>query len=265
MGLRQGDQIVSVGGRQFNNQAAFNQYLYGVRPGVRLPLIVSRGGQQQTLYWTPTNDFVQAYQDDGDDRDVQQPAGNQSGPAYLGVQFDNSVRNAAVIAAVTPDGPADKAGLQPGDAILGINGQEVHSPGDVTQLVSQLQAGDSAKLSIGHQAVSDVDVELGARPQAGGVQAQPNVQRNQLAPPVPNAGPVQGQPAPLAPPAQPGLPPQPAAPGVAPGAPDAPPAPPANVNGAAPQPQVQPTVQPNVQPAQPPAPGPVRGRILNGR
>jgi serine protease Do len=47
----------------------------------------------------------------------------------------------AFVAEVTPDSPAQKAGLRTGDVIVAINGKQVTKAGDVVDLVSSLQIG----------------------------------------------------------------------------------------------------------------------------
>ena len=49
----------------------------------------------------------------------------------LGLPAENSAKDGALIAAISPGSPADHAGLQAGDVITGVNGQAVTSPGDL--------------------------------------------------------------------------------------------------------------------------------------
>ena len=56
--------------------------------------------------------------------------------------------NGALVAAVTPDSPAAKAGVKQGDVITGINGQPVERLKDLTLTVANQAAGSKATLDV---------------------------------------------------------------------------------------------------------------------
>jgi serine protease Do len=56
--------------------------------------------------------------------------------------------NGALVAAVTPDSPAAKAGVKQGDVITGINGQPVERLKDLTLTVANQTAGSKATLDV---------------------------------------------------------------------------------------------------------------------
>jgi serine protease Do len=56
--------------------------------------------------------------------------------------------NRVMIVSVTPGSPADRAGLGPGDLILGVNQHPVEAAGDVTAVLSRLKPGDSVSLQV---------------------------------------------------------------------------------------------------------------------
>lgn len=62
----------------------------------------------------------------------------------LGLQADEG----AIVANVTPKGPADKAGLQAGDVILSFNGRTVEGSRDLTRMVGDVRAGERMRLEI---------------------------------------------------------------------------------------------------------------------
>jgi S1-C subfamily serine protease len=52
----------------------------------------------------------------------------------------------AVVAQVTPNTPADHAGLGAGDTIVAVDGKAINSPSDLTQRISDHHPGESAKI-----------------------------------------------------------------------------------------------------------------------
>ena len=78
---------------------------------------------------------------------------------YLGIQFQQvSGREArafgldrprgALVASVVPDGPADEAGVKPGDIVLSYNGKLLESSGELPPLVGATPVGAKAKIEV---------------------------------------------------------------------------------------------------------------------
>jgi serine protease Do len=57
----------------------------------------------------------------------------------------------ALVSSVEKSGPAEKAGLQPGDVIRKVNGQPIVSSGDLPAVIAMAAPGDSVKLEIWRQ------------------------------------------------------------------------------------------------------------------
>jgi len=71
----------------------------------------------------------------------------------------------AIIAGVLRGGPADKAGVKPGDVLTAIDGAPVSDPQNMLNLVAALQPGSAAKLALQRQAQGlEVSVMVGRRP-----------------------------------------------------------------------------------------------------
>jgi Do/DeqQ family serine protease len=71
----------------------------------------------------------------------------------------------AILAEITPNGPAAKAGLKVGDVVTGIDGKQVHNPDDLTLDVISHAPGSSVTLDIvRNNQPTKVTVTLGTRP-----------------------------------------------------------------------------------------------------
>ncbi|MCX9156217.1 DegQ family serine endoprotease [Niveibacterium sp. 24ML] len=80
----------------------------------------------------------------------------------------------ALVSQVENDGPAAKAGVEPGDVILAVNGKEVKESGDLPRLIGDEKPGDKVRLQLWRNKASrEVTATLaempgeGAKPVAG--------------------------------------------------------------------------------------------------
>jgi serine protease Do len=88
----------------------------------------------------------------------------------------------AVVAAVEPNSPAARAGLQPGDVIVGVNGRPIDQPRALAAAVAELKPGAETKLAVlrnGERTEPQVTIGTppGARMAQGGAAGQ---EREQL-------------------------------------------------------------------------------------
>jgi len=139
VGFRPGDQIVSAGGQQFNNQTGFYTWLGTVAVGQRVPIVVLRNGQQETIYWTPTEEFIREY------RESSAPGNNEN---LLGISLDDQVQDAAVVLDVQPNSPAHQAGIKPNDMIVAVNDHNISSPDDFYDAVHRTPAGKAVDMDV---------------------------------------------------------------------------------------------------------------------
>jgi serine protease Do len=117
--------------------------------GIKTAIYTSGGGYQGVGFAMPSNTVVNVYnQLIGPDHKVLRGS--------IGVQF-NAVPNPAVarvygvnsgvtIASVTPNGPAEKAGLKTGDTIVSVNGKPIKNGDELVADISALKPGTTAKL-----------------------------------------------------------------------------------------------------------------------
>jgi len=144
-GLRTGDRIVSVGGRQFTRTRPMQAFLAG-QGGQRIPVIIERDGQQYTVQFTPGQ-----LQDDS---------------AWLGVYLDegDADTKGARVTQVYPAGPAARAGLWVGDVVTNVGGQKIDDSADLVATVQGLEPEQRVEFAVlrGDQEVK-VPVVLGRR------------------------------------------------------------------------------------------------------
>lgn len=153
-GLRQGDVIVSLDGRPLRNEDDFYRW---TDRGERVPVVVLRDGQRETIYIQYDRDQSRSYAEN---------AGSYSPQAYLGVRFEMRLRDGAVVSAVVPDSPAEQSGLKAGDEIVAINGRQVDSPREVTRIVESMKPGDRIDIEFTRRAEQQTQAVLEEHPRA---------------------------------------------------------------------------------------------------
>ena len=83
----------------------------------------------------------------------------------LAESFKLRSTNGALISGVVRGGPADKAGIKPGDILIAVEGKAVNDPSGMLNLIAALQPGKSAKLRlVRNRQETDFSVEVGRRP-----------------------------------------------------------------------------------------------------
>ncbi|HWQ39391.1 MAG TPA: PDZ domain-containing protein, partial [Burkholderiales bacterium] len=93
----------------------------------------------------------------------------------LAKSFGLDAPRGALVSSVEKDGPAAKAGIEPGDVILSVNGQPVETSSALPPLIADIRPGQSARLEIWREgAKRTVTVTVGrletaraGRPDAG--------------------------------------------------------------------------------------------------
>ncbi|AFT87277.1 Do family serine endopeptidase [Paraburkholderia phenoliruptrix] len=79
--------------------------------------------------------------------------------------FGLDQKSGAIVAGVLKNGPADRAGIKPGDILMSVNGQEITDTTRLLNVIAQIKPGTPAKVHLvrkNHE--MDVDVIIGKRP-----------------------------------------------------------------------------------------------------
>ena len=136
-GLKTGDVIVKLTGKDVNDSNALRNAVAAAAPGTEVTLTIERNGMQQDIR-AKLGDLTPETT-----RTAGQGQGSGQGGVRLGVGVAPLKPQSAiglglplitqglVVESVDPGGPAARAGLQVGDVILEVNRQEVRTPGDM--------------------------------------------------------------------------------------------------------------------------------------
>ena len=93
-----------------------------------------------------------------------EPAPADEPGAWLGAAVADD-EEGALLAEIVPGSPAEEAGLEPGDVVVGVDGEEVSGAEELVNTIAGHEPGDRVTLELADG--SSVEVELGERPQSG--------------------------------------------------------------------------------------------------
>jgi S1-C subfamily serine protease len=151
--------------------------------GINQQINTTSGGNEGVGFAVPIDLVIRSVEELRGEGDVSYAyLGVETQPLYpqLAARLDIPSETGALVADVTPDGPAEKAGLEGSDQTIRFQGQEVKAGGDVIvalddeeiddasdlpELISRLDAGDEVTLEIIRDGERrDIEVTLGERP-----------------------------------------------------------------------------------------------------
>jgi serine protease DegQ len=79
--------------------------------------------------------------------------------------FGLEQKTGAIVAGVLKGGPADKAGIKPGDILIGVNGQDITDTTRLLNVIAQIKPGTDAKVHLVRKNKElDLTVMIGKRP-----------------------------------------------------------------------------------------------------
>ncbi len=164
-GLRDGDVIIEIGGKEIDGSEDVVSMIRGRKPGDQVEIKVRRDGEEMT------KSAKLAERADRPEKHIMiERMAGEGGPehfefafggtgSYLGVEltpltsglrkyFNAPDGKGVLVGDVIKDSPADKAGLVAGDVIIEVNGKPVSGPGDLVRALRDVEPGDRADLRI---------------------------------------------------------------------------------------------------------------------
>ena len=83
----------------------------------------------------------------------------------LADSFGLASKEGTLVAGVMRGGPADKAGIRPGDVLIAVNGKAIHDNHSMLDLVAALPPGNGARFRIlRNKQAEELEVQIGKRP-----------------------------------------------------------------------------------------------------
>jgi serine protease Do len=160
-GMEVGDVITEFNGKTVENNDALSDMVMHTTPGTTVPVKVVRDKKPMTLNVKVAELDLQAEQE------ASARGGNGGAESDA---FGMSIRNltpnlrqrldlpagrtGAVVTDVAPFGPAANAGIEPGDVILSVQGDDIQSAAEATQALEAIPSGRLARIVVWHQAPS---------------------------------------------------------------------------------------------------------------
>ncbi|MDS4022076.1 MAG: DegQ family serine endoprotease [Candidatus Competibacter sp.] len=138
-GVKTGDIIVAFNGQPVRHSSDLPLMVGRTRPGTSAPLAVIRDGKEQTL--------TIRLEELPEDTRLQQaiaepPSRNRLGLIVTEVPHDKRKKgDQGVLVKDVADGPADSAGIRPGDIIVRLNNVEITDASQFADVVKQLPTG----------------------------------------------------------------------------------------------------------------------------
>ncbi len=147
-GLKSGDIILEMNGREVSNVGEFRNTVAMLAPDTKVQLLVYRNGDRKTLTAT-----IQELSDNA--VASQSPEISEQ----IGLTVENLTEDTArasgvgmgkgvVVTSVTPYSSAQMAGIQPGDVILGINREDIGSVAEYNKAMEKASGKDHVLLLV---------------------------------------------------------------------------------------------------------------------
>ncbi len=140
-GLKRYDVVIGVGGKKVKNPLDLKIAIMAHSPGEKITLKVIRNGKEiEVPVVLGSETQAPSFFAGGN------PLGIEAAP--LTGRAKKFYPYGVQVAKVLPGSPAQRAGIQPGDVILEVNRQPIHSVAEFNAIVSRLKKGDIVLLTV---------------------------------------------------------------------------------------------------------------------
>jgi S1-C subfamily serine protease len=202
-GLKTGDFIIAVEGEEVKVEQDLADIIQSYQPGETITLTVQEPTAEEPreitvtlgenpdaeslaylgIEYLPMPGFMGATTDGGRFFQFQAPVPDEESIPLPQLPEDwmpfmhefpalpEGVEQAVVISSVTPESPAEDAGLEPGDVVTSIDGEEVSNFDNLSATVLKHEPGDEITLTVyrsGEAEPLEIAVELGEHPEVTG-------------------------------------------------------------------------------------------------
>ncbi|HET7753972.1 MAG TPA: trypsin-like peptidase domain-containing protein [Anaeromyxobacteraceae bacterium] len=162
-GVQAGDIVVGVNGKQIGTSGELTRTVAANSPGAKVTLNLLRGGQKKDVQVTvgkrPDEEALARGEFGSPQEEQEGPAAKQGANEKLGMrvlpltpelakEIGAEGDSGVVVAAVTPNGPAEKAGIRRGDLVIELNRQPIARVEDMVSQVQKMKPGEMALLRI---------------------------------------------------------------------------------------------------------------------
>jgi S1-C subfamily serine protease len=148
-GLQAGDRIVTFDDQPIHSPQALLDAVVKHQPGDRVSLAVRRDGQQEQIKVRLAGaDEFAGWSRREQARQRQRMPRLLSPRPWLGVRVATGTDRGVSVERVIPGGPADRAGLKQGDAIIRVDKTRVEAPADLQAAVAGYRPGETINLVV---------------------------------------------------------------------------------------------------------------------
>jgi serine protease Do len=165
-GIKEGDVVVALNGKPIRSSSELTRSVVIIPPGGKAQLTVLRGSEKKDITVTVAQRPEEEVLARGEGEPGEGPGEAEGGAqakspkeAKLGLKLADLTAERAkqmglegtsgvLVAEVSQDGPAARAGIERGDLILEVNRQPVSRPAQVVDLVKKMKAGQVAVLRV---------------------------------------------------------------------------------------------------------------------
>ncbi|MCM2971148.1 DegQ family serine endoprotease [Larsenimonas suaedae] len=154
-GLKAGDIILSANGEAIDSSDKLPRIVGHLSPGDGLTLKVLRDGKQRTLKasvadWPDQGGDAQGQSD----REGKRSLGMQVSPLDAQLKEQLGVDQGVVVEDLDPRGTAARAGVQPGDVIVSLNGEPIDSVAALRKAIKRLPEDKAVPLRLSREGQS---------------------------------------------------------------------------------------------------------------